>query len=136
MLARIKNALHPQTHPVLPADVAGLDPGIVFDALRNQRRRHILDYLQQTGPGETVTLRELANYVATEEHDKPFYKVTSKERKAVYVALYQQHLTALEDDGFIEYENRGRDDVALTERGLAAWRVLDDVRETLDGGDA
>ncbi|WP_255196252.1 DUF7344 domain-containing protein [Halorarius litoreus] len=78
----------------------------VFGILSNERRRHVLWFLaEQDGP---VSLRELSEYVAAIENDKPVAQLSSQERKRVYVGLYQGHLPKMDDLSFIEYnKDRG-----------------------------
>lgn len=72
-----------------------------FDILSNARRRFILSYLSQTeGP---VQLRELADEVARWETGSE--SLSRKERKRVYVSLYQTHIPRLEDAGVIDYDS-------------------------------
>lgn len=71
-----------------------------FDILSNARRRFILSYLSQTeGP---VELRELADEVARWETGSE--SLSRKERKRVYVSLYQTHIPRLKDAGVIDYD--------------------------------
>lgn len=72
----------------------------VFDLLSNARRRFVLHYLSQhDGP---VELRELADEVARWETGSE--SLTRKQRKRVYVSLYQTHIPRLADSGVIEYD--------------------------------
>jgi hypothetical protein len=72
----------------------------IFDLLSNARRRFVLHYLsQQDGP---VELRELADEVARWETGSD--SLTRKERKRVYVSLYQTHIPRLADAGVIAYD--------------------------------
>lgn len=78
----------------------------VFEVLKNQRRRRVLDYLD--GSTEPVTLSDLAEHIAGLENDKEPRLITSSERKRVYVGLYQSHLPKMDDAGAISYDkNRG-----------------------------
>ncbi|MCT9095674.1 hypothetical protein [Haloarchaeobius sp. HME9146] len=78
----------------------------MFHLLQNRRRRSVLRYLQDTdGP---VRMRDIAEQVAAWEHDTTVQRLTSKERQRVYIALYQSHLPALDDEGVIDYnQDRG-----------------------------
>lgn len=79
----------------------------IFEILKNERRRTVLHYLHEQD--ETVSLGELAEYVAAIENDKEVPKVTSNERKCVYVGLYQCHLPKMDNMGIVEFnQNRGR----------------------------
>lgn len=90
-----------------------LSRDLVFDVLKNRRRRHALHYLkQQDGP---VELSELAEQVAAWENDSTVEGISAAERKRVYTALYQSHLPKLDDAGIVEY-NQSRGIVELSDR--------------------
>lgn len=76
----------------------------IFGILRNQRRRYVLKCLKVTE--ETIALRDLAEQVAAWECDKQIEQVTAKERKRVYVGLYQSHLPKMADVSAISYDKR------------------------------
>ncbi|WP_458205856.1 DUF7344 domain-containing protein [Haladaptatus sp. NG-SE-30] len=83
-----------------------LSRDMVFDVLKNQRRRYALHYLKQAE--ETVQLSDLAEQVAAWENDTTVDAISAAERKRVYTALYQSHLPKLDDAGIIDYnQNRG-----------------------------
>jgi hypothetical protein len=87
-----------------PREAIRLD--VIFDILKNQRRRHVLRYLREN---QTTTLSDLAEHVAALENDKSVHSLTSSERKRVYVGLYQCHLPRMNDAGVIEFDSdRGR----------------------------
>ncbi|VTT88147.1 hypothetical protein DM2_1481 [Halorubrum sp. DM2] len=79
----------------------------LFEILKNQRRRRVLQYLIEND-GE-VTLDHLAEEIAARETGKDIKQITSQERKRVYVGLYQCHLPKMDDYGAISYNKpRGR----------------------------
>ncbi len=78
---------------------------VVFDVLRNGRRRHVLERLASRD-GAT-TLGDLAEHIGGIENDKPPSALASQERKRVYVGLYQSHLPKMADAGAIRYDDRG-----------------------------
>lgn len=85
--------------PVLTKDTA-------FQLVSNWRRREVLRYLNEHG-GET-SVGELAEHIASKKEDVPVGQITSKQRKRVYVGLYQCHLKQLAEEGVIDYnKNRG-----------------------------
>jgi len=96
------------SRPNVPRHDGGVDSkeqlplDLVFDLLRVERRRRVLQYLV-TEAGQ-VTLGELSDHVAGLEYDKPEAAVTSKERKRVYVGLYQSHLPRMDDADVIEFD--------------------------------
>jgi len=84
---------------------------VVFDVLRNRRRRLVLAALNE-GDGGT-TLGDLAERIAGIENDKPPESLDSQERKRVYVGLYQSHLPKMDDAGAVRFD----DDRGTVERG-------------------
>ena len=92
---------------------ADLSRDMVFDVLKNRRRRYALHFLkQQEG---SVKLSDLAEQVAAWENDSTVNTISAAERKRVYTALYQSHLPKLDDAGIVNY-NQNRGIVELTEK--------------------
>ncbi len=97
-------------------DSGPLSKGEIFEVLRNQRRRYVLQYLKQdTRP---VELGDLAQQVAAWEYETTLDDVTPEQRKRVYTTLQQTHLPKMDqsgillfdsDDGVIEATDRTRD---------------------------
>ncbi|SDJ95750.1 hypothetical protein SAMN04515672_1958 [Natronorubrum texcoconense] len=97
-------------------DSGPLSKGEIFEVLRNQRRRYVLQYLKQdTRP---VELGDLAQQVAAWEYETTLEEVTPEQRKRVYTTLQQTHLPKMDqsgillfdsDDGVIEVTDRTRD---------------------------
>jgi hypothetical protein len=85
---------------------------VIFQILKNSRRRRVLNYLRHNG-GES-TLSDLAEHVAGIENDIPPEQLSSDQRKRVYVGLYQCHLPKMDDAGVIDY-NQSRGDIELTD---------------------
>jgi len=73
----------------------------------------VLQYLKsQDGQ---VTLGELAEHVAAVENDTTVAQITSKERKCVYVGLYQCHLPKMDEMNIVDFnQNRGRVELGPT----------------------
>jgi hypothetical protein len=72
-----------------------------YDILSNERRRFVLSYLSRVdGP---VELGELAEEIGRWETGSE--SLSRKERKRVYVSLYQTHIPRLADAGVIEYDS-------------------------------
>lgn len=87
------------------ADDLPLD--VVFGALKNVRRRRVLRYLDEHR--EPVSLSDLSEHVAAIENETSPANLNSKQRKRVYVGLYQCHLPKLDDMGVITFnKSRGR----------------------------
>jgi hypothetical protein len=79
-----------------------LSPDVVFEVLSSRRRRMVLYLLRQDG--DTATVNELAEQIASLENDVPVDELTSQQQKRVYVSLYQTHLPKLDQTGIIDYE--------------------------------
>ncbi|WP_449289637.1 DUF7344 domain-containing protein [Natronococcus pandeyae] len=80
----------------------------IFEILSNDRRRYVLEYLEQTEDG-TADLRELVDYVAIRETGLTLDEVNYNARKSVYTSLRQSHLPKLHDTGVITYnQTRGK----------------------------
>lgn len=77
--------------------------GVVFDILRNERRRRVLQYLDSQGG--SATLGDVSERLAAIENDKPESQITSQERKRLYVGLYQCHLPRMDDAGAIDFNS-------------------------------
>ena len=113
----------------------------IFHLLQNQRRRYVLQYLQEVDG--TVEMRDMAEQVAAWEHDTTLQALTSDERQRVYIALYQAHLPKLDEKGVIEY-NQSRGIVEPTARVNQLTQYLqtpednseaaDDDRESISWG--
>ncbi|MFP4626137.1 MAG: DUF7344 domain-containing protein [Natronomonas sp.] len=89
----------------------------LFEILSSDRRRRLVFYLQdQNGDAD---LSELARRIAAWENDIELSEVSERERKRVYISLYQTHVPKLEEYGLITYDS-DRTRVFSTDR-------LDDV---------
>ena len=106
------------------AEVEKLSRDLVFDVLKNRRRRYALHYLRRMD--ETVQLSELAEQVAAWENDTTVDAISAAERKRVYTALYQSHLPKLDDAGIVDYnQNRGIVDLSTAAGQLDVYLDLD-----------
>jgi hypothetical protein len=85
---------------------AQLSLDLIFEVLKNRRRREVIRYLREN---ETqVTLSDLAEHIAALENDTDVASITSSQRKRVYVGLYQCHLPKMADMGIVHFnQNRG-----------------------------
>lgn len=87
-----------------PATELSLD--LIFEILKNERRREVIRYLREHE--QQVTLSELAEHIAALENDTDIASITSSQRKRVYVGLYQCHLPKMADMGIVQFnQNRG-----------------------------
>lgn len=86
----------------------------IVSLLSTPRRRHVVRHAaRDMEDSDTVTLSELADYVAAIEAGGVDFG--DQQRKRVYVSLYQTHIPKLEDAGVITYDqDSGR--VAIRDR--------------------
>jgi hypothetical protein len=83
-----------------------LTKDVLFEILKNQRRREALSFLRERD-GRT-TLSDMAEHIAAKENDTTVAQLTSSQRKRVYIGLYQCHLPKMDSAGIIDFEkNRG-----------------------------
>ncbi|WP_253737459.1 DUF7344 domain-containing protein [Halohasta salina] len=95
---------------------------LVFEVLKNERRRRVLAYLREHDG--TVSLSDVAEHIAAVENEKPETALSSQERKRVYVGLYQCHLPKMDDTDVIEFDgNRGT--VALGDNAELLYPFLE-----------
>lgn len=87
---------------VVTGTEASLSETALYNALSQKRRRYTLHYLKQRT--EPVSAQELAEQVAAWENHKTVQELTSQERKRVYIALYQSHLSTMDEEGLVEYD--------------------------------
>lgn len=93
---------------------------VMFEILKNSRRRMVLEYLQEAE--DEVKLSDLADVVTARENDTDVASITSTERKRVYVGLYQFHLPKMDDMGIIDFD-QDRGDIQLAEKGRKLLRA-------------
>lgn len=102
-----------------------------MEAASAHRRRLVIDHLADAGGG--VELTDLAELVAAAENGVRVADLTSKERKRVYVSLYQTHVPTLESLGFVEYaDESGIVHPTQALHDVASW--LDDATLRFNGG--
>lgn len=78
----------------------------IFEILSNERRRLVLQYLQQHPGDDTVDFRTLVDHVAAQENGIIKEQLDSSDRKCVYTALRQTHLPKLDTVGIINFDRR------------------------------
>ena len=111
-------------------DPEPLTKDVIFDILKNRRRRRVLGYLRER---RTSTLSDVAEHVAALENGKDVGDLTSSERKRVYVGLYQCHLPRMSDAGVIDFD-RARGTIELRESTSQVFPHLDlDTRRYTTG---
>ncbi|WP_247731532.1 DUF7344 domain-containing protein [Halovivax limisalsi] len=80
-----------------------LSKGEVFEVLRNQRRRYVLQYLKQDD--RPVELGDLAQQVAAWEYETTLEDVTPEQRKRVYTTLQQTHLPKMDEAEILSFDS-------------------------------
>ncbi|MFC4247481.1 hypothetical protein ACFOZ7_10790 [Natribaculum luteum] len=80
-----------------------LSKGEIFDLLRNQRRRYVVQYLKQDE--RPVELGDLAQQVAAWEYETTLEGVTPEQRKRVYTTLQQTHLPKMDQAGILTFDS-------------------------------
>jgi len=105
----------------------------LFEILSVHRRQEALRYLDHNG-GE-ATLRDLAEHIASLECDCEVRQLSSKQRKRVYVGLYQCHLPKMADAGVVEYDS-DRGNIALNDRSgrLLQYLYFEEESESTSQG--
>ena len=108
---------------VVPDDVEPeLARDTLFELLKNQRRRDALHFLKENDGW--ATLSDMAEHIAAKENDLPIEGINSKQRKRVYIGLYQCHLPKMADAGVVEYDkNRGT--IQLNDLAAQLYPYLD-----------
>lgn len=103
-----------------------IDLGRVLELLRPKRRRYTLDALREQ-EGEAA-FNEVVDYVCREEFGLGY---GTQERKRVYVALYQNHVPALDAAGVVVFEGTGDEDPVRAGPAFdRVVRIYDNLRET------
>ncbi|MEF8799479.1 MAG: hypothetical protein V5A56_00365 [Halolamina sp.] len=93
----------------------------IFTILKNPRRRETLKYLEHNG-GE-ADLSDLAERLAARENDIDIKALSSKQRKRLYISLYQVHLPKMDDLNVLEFDKH-RGTIELTEPGEILYPYL------------
>jgi hypothetical protein len=78
-----------------------MDQSEVYDILRNDRRRHVIEQLREEGGRASVG--DLADTIAAMESGES--PPPRNVRQSVYVSLHQTHLPKLDEAGVISYES-------------------------------
>jgi hypothetical protein len=112
--------------PATSSELADLSLDVVYDILKNTRRRRVLHLLHEDEDG--TTLGDLAERIAAIENDKPRTQLDAQERKRVYVGLYQCHLPRMDDAGVVDFDG----DRGTVELGPHAEEVYDHL-ESAEG---
>lgn len=110
---------------------AELPLDIIFEVLKNERRRLVLEYLRRTEG--SVTIGELAEHIAAHENDITPAELNAQQRKRVYIGLYQCHLPKMDDAGAVDF-NQDRGNVELGDSAETLYEYLDSDDEVEDDG--
>jgi hypothetical protein len=95
-----------QAETTAPAEPEELSLDLIFEVLKNRRRRDVIRYLEEQS--ERTSLSDLAEHVAALENDTTTQALTSSQRKRVYVGLYQRHLPKMDDMDIVNFnQDRG-----------------------------
>lgn len=101
-----------------------------FEACRNERRRLILKILANVDGW--IDLHDLARTLGSIIEEAPESDITGSAHKKFYVSVYQTHVPALEDQGFVATNDRDTT-VSITPAGRHALDVLVDTESRLEG---
>lgn len=80
--------------------------------LSDSRRRFVLACLQKYAT--PMALADLADVLASWEHDAELNEIPADDVKTIYISLYHRHIPKLADVGLVEYSQE-RDAVTLTQ---------------------
>ncbi|WP_049894601.1 DUF7344 domain-containing protein [Halogranum rubrum] len=98
----------------------------LFEILKNERRREVLDFLNTNGG--SATLSDVAEHIAAIENGIDLHAISSQQRKRVYIGLYQVHLPKMASYGIIDFEkNRGTIELRPAAAPLLPYLYADPV---------
>ncbi|QLG29786.1 ArsR family transcriptional regulator (plasmid) [Halorarum halophilum] len=104
---------------------------IIFEVLKNERRRLVLEYLRDAEG--SVTIGELAEHIAALENDITPAELNAQQRKRVYIGLYQCHLPKMDDADAVAF-NQDRGIVELGRSAETLFEYLDSDSEVESNG--
>lgn len=87
------------------------DQNTIHDLISNQRRRHIIHTL--VTEDRPVSINELATIIAGIEYPD-VERPSSKQRKRIYISLYQTHLPRLDEHNVVNYTDQTVSQTRLT----------------------
>jgi hypothetical protein len=106
----------------VPEEQCDLPSDVVFDILKNQRCRLVLQYLREAD--DPAKLGTLAEHIAAFENGVAPTGLNAQQRKRVYIGLYQCHLPKMADAGVVDFD-QDRGTVAINGSGEALLAFLD-----------
>lgn len=89
-----------------------IDNDEAYDVLGARRRRFVIVCLHEHET--SLGLADIADELASWEHDAKLTDIPAEEVKRTYLDLYHRHIPKLEDAGIVEYQ-QDTDMVALAE---------------------
>lgn len=112
-------------------DSTALAEDDLYEALSNQRRRHVIRMLA----GGAQDIDTLSKAIAAAENDCSPDDLDSQQRKRVYIGLYQVHLETLDEVDIIDWDVRSGEVApgATHDVALAAMRAVRDPLTEPDG---
>lgn len=114
---------------VEPDHVSDLPLDTVFELIKNERRRMVLKYIKTTEE-DTVTIGDLAEYIAAYENGIDRVELNAQQRKRVYIGLYQCHLPKMDDANVIDFnKDRGRAELGQNADQLSPYLDIEDTEE-------
>lgn len=117
----------PEADQETEAVEATLPLDVVFEIVKNERRRLILSYLRDAE--DTVALGTLAEHIAAYENDVTVAELNAQQRKRVYIGLYQFHLPKMADANVVDF-NQDRGVVRLGENADELFDFIESDVET------
>lgn len=119
-----------QQSPVRQSSDEPITLSLIFDVLKNERRRYVLKYMSDQ-QGE-VRFGDVVDHVAAQRQGVEVGTVDSATRKATYTSLYQSHLPKLDDLDIVVY-NQDRGIVESGEHLAEVVQCLDAVEQVRAG---
>lgn len=99
--------------------------------LSSDRRRWAIEYLADQPADSTVTVSDLAEFVAARENDCTVEELSSKQRERVYISLVQSHLITMQ--GSVLGYDEDRKSITPTNTPARLWAAYRAFCETLNG---
>jgi hypothetical protein len=104
-----------------------LGPDELTHIISNRRRRAVMRALTDDGADTPVEANDLADMVAERLHGEDY---TTRERKGIYVSIYQSHLGKMEDADIVEKVGRNQYAPGRNlDAALEAVGVIEDITE-------
>lgn len=104
-----------------------LSQDVIFQLLSSDRRRFVLNYLEETS--SEVTLDEISTAMATHENDVDLEDLETQAKKRAYISLYQTHVPRMAEHGVVEYDS-DTGNVHLTPKADPVLAHLTDPEES------